>query len=149
MKQIRCLAVLTGAAALVACASQAPAPSAANADHGAALVASQRSTPATAPPATASLATTSATAQNIGFKIPSGLTHKVINGEDVYCETWFPTGTRVLKQESCLTKAQLQNRQLGTQALMDRISQTAAYGLGNTMGAVGATGQVGRSNTAP
>lgn len=131
MKRVLSLILLVGAAALVACASQAPASSTAGAGRGTALVASQGSAPATA--------------QDIGFKIPAGLTHKVINGEDVYCETWFPTGTRVQKQESCLTKAQLENRQDSTQALMDRINQTAAYGVGNTMGSVGATGQPGRS----
>lgn len=135
MKPIMSLIALAGAAALVACASQAPAPSTASSGRGTALVAGGASAPATA----------SATPQDIGFKIPAGLTHKVINGEDVYCETWFPTGTRVQKQESCLTKAQLENRQNSTQALMDRINQTAAYGVGNTMGSVGATGQPGRS----
>lgn len=100
MKRITSLVVLTGAAALVACASQAPAPSGASTGQRTALVAGQGS----------------AAAQNTTFKAPDGYTRKVVKGQEVYCREDAINGSRVKSHQVCLTQQQLENGSGGPDA---------------------------------
>ncbi len=128
MTQLTSLIILTGAAALAACASQAPAPVAATgasqeraAVASAATSANQASSPATA----------SATAQNDKFDVPSGYETVVVNGGKLYCHNAAPAGSRIAQRE-CLTQDQLEQRQREAELYLENAErQSGATGPSN------------------
>lgn len=121
MKRVTSLIVLSGAAALVACASQAPAPPTAAAGQGTALAAGQGGA--------------SATAQDTAFKAPPGYRRKVVSGKEMYCREDAVMGSRVEKHEVCLTQQQLASGDTGEDAYEKlQNGQGAPAGGGNPVG---------------
>lgn len=115
MKRVTNLIILTGASALAACASQAPAPP------------KVAATPPViaASPVTAA-ATTSAASSTGNFKIPSGYKRVTINGQDEYCRYETYTGSRTEKSRVCMTLAQLEAEQSSAQQFLNQIDRTSA-----------------------
>ncbi len=122
MKQFMSFVVLAGAAALVACASQPPAP-AASAHQAVA-------------PATATAPGTGLVAQTQKFVVPAGYRRETQNGQIVYCHTDEPTGSRIRNQQTCYTQAQLQSQQNDAQQYLQNSIQHGA----NCSGAFGTGG---------
>jgi hypothetical protein len=109
MREVKSCLILAGAAVLVACATQAPEP-------------------ATLPahPVAASAATPTEK-----LKIPEGYEREVVNGEVRYCRDDVDTGSRLAHTKVCLTAAQLQANQDGSQAIMNQLQNR--NGIGATM----------------
>jgi hypothetical protein len=106
MRQVNRFFILASAAALVACATQAPAPApvtaAAPDNHSLALV---------KPMAEA----------HPGLKT-AGYQRKVVDGEDMFCKNDLVTGSRVQHEgEKCYTAEQLQQIQEATQQYIDAV----------------------------
>ncbi len=146
MKQLTSLVILTGAATLVACASQAPAPSV---DTGvshetATATAAASSTPSSpsqaAVPATATAtATASATAPSDKFQAPGDYKQVVVNGNKVYCHSVAPPDSRI-KQTECFTQDQLQQMQTAAQNYMNSIQRADSVNVSNGPNTGGANG---------
>jgi hypothetical protein len=100
MRQVHGFFILASAAALVACATQAPAP--APATHQLALV------------------------QSVSVAHPGlnayGYQRKVVDGEDMFCKNDLVLGSRVEHEgEKCYTAEQLQAIQENTQKYIDSV----------------------------
>jgi hypothetical protein len=114
MRPITTFVILSGAAALVACASHAPAPATATG-----------TTHAVAP------ATAVAAGQQRPISFP-GYRRVVANGQELFCRYEAATGSNI-KQEVCVTRAQLENQQNDAQNALQNSLQnsrtcTAAFG---------------------
>ncbi len=113
MRQIKTFVILSAAAVLVACASQAPAPATATGRAvapGTAVAAGQQSS-----------------------NIP-GYRRVVDNGREMFCRYEATTGSNI-KTETCLTRAQIEQQQKDAQqqlqnALENSRTCTAGYGQG-------------------
>jgi hypothetical protein len=112
VRQLNRFVILAGAAMIVGCATEAPAPA-----------------PATLPalPVTASAATPTEK-----IRIPSGYTKVTANGEDRYCRDDVDTGSRVQHTRVCLTKAQLEASQNGTQDILNTLQNRNGIGATST-----------------
>jgi uncharacterized lipoprotein YbaY len=100
MRQVNRFFILASAAALVACATEAPAPAPAN--HSLALV---------KPMADA----------HPGLKT-YGYQRKVVDGQDMFCKNDLMLGSRVQHEgEKCYTAEQLQQIQEATQQYIDAV----------------------------
>lgn len=111
MRHISTFVILSGAALLAACASQPPAPATASGAHQ-----------AVAP------ATGAAAQQFPGYR------RVVSNGQELFCRYEMMTGSNI-KQETCLTRYQLETQQKDAQqqlqnALQNSRTCTAGYGQG-------------------
>jgi hypothetical protein len=115
MRPIRTFVILSGAAVLVACASQAPAPATATGHAVApatALAAGQQKHPTSFP----------------------GYTRVVDNGREMFCRYETPTGSQI-RQQTCVTRSQLESEQNDAQQTLQNSLQnsqtcTAGYGQG-------------------
>ncbi len=94
MKQATTFVILSAAAVLVACASHLPAPA----------------------PATALAAGQQQPAYFHGYR------RMIVNGQERYCQLGDIVGSRI-KQEICLTRAQVESAQADAQQLLQRIQQ--------------------------
>jgi invasion protein IalB len=106
MAQIVRFLVFTSVAALVACATQAPATSASSG---------------------AGQGSSSATASNAAYRerqLPGGYYHKVVDGQDLYCRNDPIPGSRLEKKEVCLTQEQLNNQQQASQNTINNIQNS-------------------------
>ena len=104
MRHVKSFLVLAGAAALVGCAAQAPAPE---------------------PVATHTVvANPSAAASAAAFKTPFGY-EKVVGDDGVerYCRNDLDTNSRVKRTRVCMTEAQLKASQDNSQSFMDDIQR--------------------------
>jgi hypothetical protein len=104
VRHVKSFLVLAGAAALVACATQAPTPE-----------------PVAAHTV---VANPSAAASEGPFKAPFGY-EKVVgdDGVDRYCRNDLDTNSRVKRTRVCLTEAQLKASQDNSQSFMDDIQR--------------------------
>jgi hypothetical protein len=120
VRKVKRFVILAGAATLVGCATEAPAPA-----------------PATIPalPMTAAAGTP---AEKV--KLPAGYTKVMVNGEALYCRDDTDLGSRVAHTKVCLTQEQLDASQSGSQAIMNQLQNR--NGIGATM--TGAPAGVGR-----
>lgn len=108
MRPINCFLILASAAALVACATEAPAP--APESHQLAIV---KSTDNAHP----------------GLKT-YGYQKKVVDGQEMYCRNDLVTGSRTQREgEKCYTADQLQEIQDNSQKFIDAVQ---AHGAGAT-----------------
>jgi len=99
MRQVSRFFILASAAALVACATQAPAP--APESHQLAVVTTDTAHP--------------------GLKT-NGYQKKVVDGQQMYCRNDLVTGSRVEREgEKCYTADQLQEIQDNSQKFMDAV----------------------------
>jgi hypothetical protein len=98
MRKVKYGFILAGTAMLVACATQAPAP-----------------TTIPAVPVTASLPTPTER-----ITVPSGYEKVMVNGEERYCHTDLDTGSRVARTTICLTAAQVKAVQDNSQNYMNQ-----------------------------
>jgi hypothetical protein len=98
MREVKYCFILAGTAMLVACATQAPAP-----------------TTTAAVPVTASLP-----APTEKITVPSGYEKVMVNGEERYCHTDLDTGSRVAHTTICLTAAQVKAVQDNSQNYMNQ-----------------------------
>lgn len=121
MRQVIRFVMLAGAAMLVGCATEAPAPA-----------------PATIP---AHPVTASATAPTQKIKIPEGYNKVTVNGEDRYCRDEVDTGSRLARTKVCLTAEQLQATQDSSQALMYQFQNRMGIGAAPTGGSQGVGGR--------
>lgn len=118
MRQFSTFLILSGAAMLVACASQPPAPTTATATGHAvapatALAAGQQQHPASFP----------------------GYTRIVDNGREMFCKYETPTGT-MIRQRTCETRSQLETEQRDAQLKLQNMLQngnTCTAGFGGTL----------------
>jgi len=154
MDRIKGLIALAAAATLAACASQGPpaptassasATSSANATSSASATSSANATspasatsfanatnPASAPPASA------AQQADTKLALPYGYKPAVRNGRQVYCRTDFDTGSRVHKETTCLTAAQLEKQQENAQSYIQQVQKNGGTGISfNTPGGPG------------
>jgi hypothetical protein len=115
MREIKQCFILAGTAMLVACATQSPAPA---------------TTPVVATAASVPAASASAT-PTAKIKIPDGYVKVMVNGEVRYCRNDTDTGSRLAHTTVCLTEAQLQASQNGTQDMMNQMQNR--NGIGATM----------------
>jgi hypothetical protein len=99
MRHINRFVILGGAAALAACATQAPAP-------------------ATVPALPVTAAVPAPTEK---VTIPYGYQKVVMNGEERYCRNDVDTGSRVARTKVCLTAAQLKASQDNSQDFMNNV----------------------------
>jgi hypothetical protein len=127
MKQMTSLVILAGAAVLVACATQGPAPSTGNASNG------------NAPVSTAPVLATNTSGSSAPMKVPFGYERVVqSDGTEVYCRNDLDTSSRVARTRICLTAAQLQAQQQNSQDFINNVQQHAgASTINNTPGAQG------------
>jgi hypothetical protein len=115
VKHVNGFLMVTAAAVLVACATQGPAPS-----SGTSAVNGN------APTTTVAASATSSTGSSSQFKIPDGYTRVVkSDGTELYCRSETDTGSRVAKSTVCLTAAQLQAQQQGSQDLINSLQDQA------------------------
>lgn len=105
MRRTTTFVMLSGAAVLVACASQTPAP--ATLTGG-----SHPTAPATA----------LAARQEEKSSAFAGYRRVVVNGQERFCQLGDVVGSRI-KQEICLTRAQVEASQTDAQALLQKIQQ--------------------------
>ena len=105
MRRITTFVILSGASALFACASQAPAPA----------------TPTGSSQATGR-ATAIAAPQEQNSSAFAGYRRVVVNGQERFCQLGDVVGSRI-KQEICLTRAQVETSQTDAQALLQKIQQ--------------------------
>jgi uncharacterized lipoprotein YbaY len=102
MRHVNRFFILAGAAALVACATEAPAPAPAPDTHSLALV---------KPTADA----------HPGLKT-GGYQRKVVDGQEMYCKNDLMLGSRVQREgEKCYTADQLQQIQEATAQYIDSV----------------------------
>ncbi|MGB6449530.1 MAG: hypothetical protein WBE92_02130 [Steroidobacteraceae bacterium] len=125
MRQATTFVILSGAAVLVACASHAPAPATAAGT-------SQAITPATA----------LAAGQKQQPSSFHGYRRMIVNGQERFCQLGDVQGSRI-KQEICLTRAQVEASQGEAQQLMQTILQRGGtcyarpiMGVGDTQGSL-------------
>jgi hypothetical protein len=128
VKQLKGFLILTGAAVLVACATQAPAPSTGNAANG------------NAPVSTAPVLTTNTSGSSAPMKVPFGYERVVqSDGTEVYCRNDLDTSSRVARTRVCLTAAQLQAQQQNSQDFINGVqAHGAASTINSTPGGMGA-----------
>jgi hypothetical protein len=106
VKQLMGFLILTGAAVLVACATEAPAPATGNTVNGAPTVAANAA-PSSAP-----------------MRVPYGYTRVVEpDGTEVYCRYDLDTNSRVARTKVCLTAAQLAVDQQNSQDFINSVQQ--------------------------
>jgi hypothetical protein len=105
MRKIELCFIFAGAALLVACATQAPAPT-----------------------------QTQAQTAGEKFSIPIGYRKTKVNGMDKYCRTDVDTGSRLSRTTVCYTMAQLQEQAADSQNNIQNQMQNA-NGLGTAVGA--------------
>jgi hypothetical protein len=124
--------MIVAAAALVGCATQAPAPAAASA---AALPAGT--------PTLALVPANSPTAAAVAKPIPYGYTRVILDSGQVrFCRNDVDTGSRVTRKKVCLTQEQLDASQKNSQ---DFIDQVQLHGGASTVnGTPGAGAVMGR-----
>lgn len=104
MKQLPRFVLVTGAAVLVGCATQAPAP---------------------APPAAAAMPVAAATPS--ATKVPYGYERVVLsNGEERFCRNEQAPDSRTAHQRVCLTAAQLQADQDSSQDYIKQLQRQSA-----------------------
>jgi len=102
MKRVTRTILLAGALLLVACTTQGPAaPAAAGA------------TPPSAPAAAES-------AKNV----PRGYERKLVDGQEVFCQSDPDLGSRVKRTEKCLTREQLEEAQSNSQRVMQDLQRS-------------------------
>jgi hypothetical protein len=127
MRQANGFMILAGAAVLVGCATQAPAPAPA---------------PAPTPVAAAVVAhpNTVVVSKNENLKLPEGYFKVTVNGEDKYCSNDLQTGSRLARTKTCLTPAQLEAIQNGSQDFMNQVQNHMGIGAAPTGGSAGVGG---------
>ncbi len=103
MNKTAILAVIVGATALVACASEGPASSGKTG-------ASQGGSPAAA--------------SDDSKAIPTGYRRKVVGGQVLYCRNDLDTDSRVHRSEVCLTRDQLEEQQQNSRNVMQNKNQS-------------------------
>jgi len=138
VNQIARWLVSLGAIGIVGCATQAPLSSSA-----APASSAGRLTPASATqadtgvaPAAAAPVQSQADAQ---VPLPYGYTHVVRHGKDFYCRKDVTTGSRVEKEEVCLTLSELQGQRDSSEDFVQRLQRNGtASTIHNTPGAGGA-----------
>jgi hypothetical protein len=139
MQRVTSSLILAAAAALVGCASQAPATSAgagtAVAPPGANAAATSAATGASPATAATATATASATPQQDKFVVPAGWRRVVKDGDERFCQTQVVTGSRLQKEETCLTKHQLEEMQDSSQQFINNVQRQG----GQLSGQSGAT----------
>jgi hypothetical protein len=118
VRQVNRFVILAGAATLVGCATEAPAP-------------------ATIP---AHPVTASATTPAEKIKLPEGYMKITVNGEDRYCRDDLDTGSRVQHTKICLTAEQLKASQEGTQSMLNQMQNRNGIGAAPTGGTPGVGG---------
>lgn len=150
MRTLTRFAILTGAAALVACASRAPTTVAgADSSHERIAATASAAAPVASAPAVPQVASTaspttsgasqsppvtprsapaapqsaSTAAQKEQVVTVRGYRRVVINGQERYCRIETPTGSRVKKGEVCLTRAQLQAEQDSSRQLIENLQR--------------------------
>jgi hypothetical protein len=133
MKAREILFMLAAALLLVACASPAPsrgdaaAPAASSAAVAAATSAPVTAAAASAPaPSTASAATLAANSKAAHMTLDD-YHHVVSNGKDYYCKTEVLTGSRLNKQQICLTKEEWEGLRDGTRNYINGVQGAANH----------------------
>ena len=122
MRQINQFIMLAGAAMLVGCATQAPAP--------ATVAALPEKASGTVPAPTEKVT------------IPYGYQHIVLpDGEERYCRNDVDTGSRVARTKVCLTAAQLKASQDNSQDFMNSVQGRAAVATATGTPGAGAGGR--------
>ena len=106
MKQVMGFLILTGAAVLVACATQAPAPATGNTVNGTPTVAA------------------SAAASSAPQRVPYGYTRVLQpDGSELFCRYDVDTSSRVARTKVCLTAAQLAADQQNSQDFINDVQR--------------------------
>jgi|HubBroStandDraft_6_1064221.scaffolds.fasta_scaffold338822_3 hypothetical protein len=122
MRQLNRFFILISAAALVACATEAPAPAPAPDSHQLGLV-----------PANATAAKTNPGLNTTGYK------RKLVDGQEMFCRNDLVTGSRTEHEgEKCYTADQLREVQAQSQAFLDRVQGQGA--MATSTGTPGAGG---------
>jgi len=115
VKQIKGFLILTGAAVLVACATEAPTPATGSAVNGNAAVAGN------------TIAASSAPGSSAPMRVPYGYTRVVTSdGTEVFCRYDLDTSSRVARTKVCLTAAQLAVDQQNSQDFIRNVQQHGA-----------------------
>jgi hypothetical protein len=131
MGKIPSCVILLGAAALAACATPAPATSAATATVPETGVAAAPQSPATTAPRLLATAPQNAVSPK-GEVVVQGYRQEVVNGQPVYCRADLVTGSRTQKDKVCLTKAQLLAEQARAQQFIMDVQRSGAIGGGGS-----------------
>jgi hypothetical protein len=125
MRQATTFVILCGAAVLVACATHAPA-----------TATSAGTSQAIAP------ATALAAGQQQHPAYFHGYQRKIVNGQERFCQLGDVEGSRI-KQEICLTRAQVESAQANAQQLLQTILQkdgacysAPVFGVGDPLGSL-------------
>ena len=127
MRQANRFMILAGATVLGGCATEAPAPAPA----------------AARPPVAAAVVAhpnTVTVAPDTNLKLPEGYFKVTVNGEDRYCTNDLQTGSRLARNKTCLTPAQLEAIQNGSQDFMNQVQNHMGIGAAPTGGSAGAGG---------
>ncbi|HEV2702120.1 MAG TPA: hypothetical protein VGV09_10850 [Steroidobacteraceae bacterium] len=124
MRQANGFMILAAAALLVGCATEAPAPASAPVPVAAAVAHPQ----------------TAAAAPTEKLKVPEGYFKVTVNGQDRYCTNDLQTGSRLSRTKTCLTQAQLEAMQNGSQDFMNQIQNHMGIGAAPTGGSAGVGG---------
>ncbi len=110
MRQVNRFFILVGAAALVACATEAPAPAPAPESHQLGLV-----------PANATAAKANPALDTSGYR------RKLVDGQEMFCRNDLVTGSRTEREgEKCYTADQLREVQAQSQEFIDRVQGQGA-----------------------
>jgi hypothetical protein len=131
MGKITSCVILLGAAALAACATQAPATlPGTDTGHDTGVAAAAQSPSAAAPRLAATPPKDVVPPK--GEVVVEGYRQVLVNGQPVYCRDELATGSHLKKDQVCLTKAQLLAEQARAQQFIQDVQRSGAIGGGGS-----------------